>query len=96
MPRASACSRKRRPIGVISYSPLARGVLTGKYEQGATPAADTRAGRGDRRLQQAEWRPESLEHLLQALCQASGGDSVLLFMTYSHVSNIADRLMPKK
>jgi aryl-alcohol dehydrogenase-like predicted oxidoreductase len=51
----------RYELGVISYSPLARGVLTGKYEQGATPAADTRAGRGDRRLQQAEWRPESLE-----------------------------------
>jgi aryl-alcohol dehydrogenase-like predicted oxidoreductase len=51
----------RYGLGVISYSPLARGVLTGKYETGVTPASDTRAGRGDRRLQQAEWRPESLE-----------------------------------
>jgi aryl-alcohol dehydrogenase-like predicted oxidoreductase len=51
----------RYGLGVISYSPLARGVLTGKYEPGATPAADTRAGRSDRRLQQTEWRPESLE-----------------------------------
>ncbi|WP_206996402.1 aldo/keto reductase [Trinickia mobilis] len=51
----------RYGLGVISYSPLARGVLTGKYEPGAAPASDTRAGRGDRRLQQAEWRPESLE-----------------------------------
>ncbi len=51
----------RYGLGVISYSPLARGVLTGKYELGVTPASDTRAGRGDRRLQQAEWRPESLE-----------------------------------
>jgi len=48
-------------LGVISYSPLARGVLTGKYEPGAAPDADTRAGRSDRRLQQTEWRPESLE-----------------------------------
>ena len=48
-------------LGVISYSPLARGVLTGKYEPGAAPASDTRAGRGDRRLKQAEWRHESLE-----------------------------------
>lgn len=47
--------------GVISYSPLARGVLTGKYDEGATPAADTRAGRGDSRLQQTEWRAESLQ-----------------------------------
>jgi aryl-alcohol dehydrogenase-like predicted oxidoreductase len=51
----------RYGLGVISYSPLARGVLTGKYQPGATPAADTRAGRNDRRLQQTEWRPESIE-----------------------------------
>jgi aryl-alcohol dehydrogenase-like predicted oxidoreductase len=64
----------RYELGVISYSPLARGVLTGKYEQGATPAADTRAGRGDRRLQQAEWRPESLElgRLLREHAEARG------------------------
>jgi len=51
----------RYGLGVISYSPLARGVLTGKYVAGATPDPETRAGRGDRRLQQAEWRPESLD-----------------------------------
>jgi aryl-alcohol dehydrogenase-like predicted oxidoreductase len=51
----------RYGLGVISYSPLARGVLTGKYESGAAPAPDSRAGRGDTRLRQAEWRPESLE-----------------------------------
>jgi aryl-alcohol dehydrogenase-like predicted oxidoreductase len=51
----------RYGLGVISYSPLARGVLTGKYEPGATPAADSRAGRSDRRMQQTEWRPESLD-----------------------------------
>lgn len=47
-------------IGVISYSPLARGVLTGKYTPGQAPAEGTRAGRNDRRIQQTEWRPESL------------------------------------
>ncbi len=31
-------------IGQIVYSPLAQGVLTGKYKAGQTPAADTRAG----------------------------------------------------
>jgi aryl-alcohol dehydrogenase-like predicted oxidoreductase len=51
----------RYGLGVISYSPLARGVLTGKYDRRETPAADTRAGRSDRRLQQTEWRPESIE-----------------------------------
>ena len=48
-------------LGVISYSPLARGVLTGKYAPGETPPADTRAGRGDKRIAETEWRPESIE-----------------------------------
>ncbi|WP_114809558.1 aldo/keto reductase [Paraburkholderia kururiensis] len=48
-------------LGVISYSPLARGVLTAKYEPGAQPGADTRAGRQDRRLSETEWRPETIE-----------------------------------
>jgi aryl-alcohol dehydrogenase-like predicted oxidoreductase len=48
-------------VGVVSYSPLARGVLTGKYAADAAPPTDSRAGRGDRRIQQTEWRPESLE-----------------------------------
>ena len=43
-------------LGVVSYSPLARGVLSGKYAVDAPPAPDSRAGRGDRRLQQTEWR----------------------------------------
>jgi aryl-alcohol dehydrogenase-like predicted oxidoreductase len=47
-------------LGVVSYSPLARGVLTGKYAAGATPAADSRAGRKDRRILETEWRPESI------------------------------------
>jgi len=48
-------------IGVVPYSPLARGVLSGKYPVDAPPPADTRAGRGDKRIQQTEWRPESLK-----------------------------------
>ena len=48
-------------LGVVPYSPLARGVLSGKYAPDTPPPADTRAGRGDKRIQQTEWRPESLE-----------------------------------
>lgn len=48
-------------LGVFSYSPLARDVLTGKYAPGAAPAADSRAGRGDRRILEAEWRAESID-----------------------------------
>ncbi|HSW16797.1 MAG TPA: aldo/keto reductase [Ramlibacter sp.] len=47
-------------VGVVAYSPLARGVLSGKYEPGAKPAEGTRAGRGDKRIMQTEFRPESL------------------------------------
>lgn len=47
-------------LGAVTYSPLARGVLTGKYRPGAQPPADSRAARADLRLMQTEWRPESL------------------------------------
>ena len=48
-------------LGIVSYSPLARGVLTGKYRPDAAPDKDTRAGRNDKRMMQTEWRPESLK-----------------------------------
>ncbi|MEO6041206.1 MAG: aldo/keto reductase [Croceibacterium sp.] len=56
LPAAGHCG-----IGVVPYSPLARGVLSGKYDPAAPPPPDTRAGRGDPRIMQTEWRPESLE-----------------------------------
>ncbi|MGO8865419.1 MAG: aldo/keto reductase [Alphaproteobacteria bacterium] len=48
-------------LGVVPYSPLARGVLTGKYLPNAPLTPDTRAGRKDKRLMETEWRHESLE-----------------------------------
>jgi aryl-alcohol dehydrogenase-like predicted oxidoreductase len=47
-------------LGVVPYSPLARGVLTGKYEPDNPPPEGTRAARQDRRMMQSEWRRESL------------------------------------
>ena len=47
-------------LGVVSYSPLARGVLTAKYDPDAPPPADSRAGRADKRMMQTEWHPDSL------------------------------------
>ena len=47
-------------LGVFPYSPLARGVLTGKYSPDVPPPEGTRAGRNDPRMMQTEWRPESL------------------------------------
>jgi len=48
-------------LGVVPYSPLARGVLTGKYSVDAAPDKNSRAGRNDKRMMQTEWRPESLK-----------------------------------
>ena len=47
-------------LGVVPYSPLARGVLTGKYDPDIPPPAGTRGGRQDMRMMQTEWRRESL------------------------------------
>ncbi len=47
-------------LGVVPYSPLARGVLTAKYASDRPPPADSRAGRRDVRMMQTEYRPESL------------------------------------
>jgi aryl-alcohol dehydrogenase-like predicted oxidoreductase len=47
-------------IGVTPYSPIARGVLTGKYTPGQAAPGGTRAGRNDKRITQTEFRQESL------------------------------------
>jgi len=61
-------------LGVVPYSPLARGVLTGKYTPEAPPPPETRAGRADRRIMETEWRPESLAiaQTLRAHAEARG------------------------
>jgi len=46
-------------IGVFCYSPLARGVLSGKYAGSAVPE-DSRAAQQDMRIMQTEFRPETL------------------------------------
>jgi len=48
-------------LGVVPYSPLARGVLTGKYAKDAPPPEGSRLARGDARIQQTEWRSESVD-----------------------------------
>lgn len=48
-------------LGVVSYSPLARGILTAKYKPGEAFPEGSRAARSDVRLRQAELRDESLE-----------------------------------
>ena len=61
-------------LGVVPYSPLARGVLTGKYPPGLPPAEGTRAGSGDKRILETEFREESLviAQKIKARCEAKG------------------------
>jgi aryl-alcohol dehydrogenase-like predicted oxidoreductase len=61
-------------LGVVVYSPLARGVLTGKYAPGQPVPEGSRAARGDRRIQQTELREESYEvsQRLRPLAAARG------------------------
>jgi len=47
-------------IGVVPYSPIARGVLTGKYLPGNAPLPGSRGASGDDRFMQTEFRAESL------------------------------------
>jgi len=65
---------RQHGIGVVPYSPIARGVLSGKYLPGQPAAEGTRAGRGDKRILQTEFRDESLAiaQRLQAHCSAKG------------------------
>jgi len=59
-------------LGVVPYSPIARGVLTGKYAPGQAPAADTRAGRGDKRIMDTEFREESLKIAQELVTYCAG------------------------
>lgn len=46
-------------IGIASYSPIARGVLTGKYVPNAPLPEGSRGATGDKRMLETELRPES-------------------------------------
>ena len=65
-------------IGVVPYSPLARGVLTGKYGVGTAPDPASRAGRNDPRMMETEFRPESLAaaERIRAHAEAAGRSAV--------------------
>ena len=64
-------------IGVVSYSPLARGILTGKYKPGEGYPEDSRAATNDRRMVQAELRDASIDVAAQitAYCESKGVSS---------------------
>ena len=76
-------------IGVASYSPIARGVLTGKYAPGVIPD-DSRASRNDKRLMQTEFREESfaIARTLQAHAAKSGRTPVQFALAWLWANRI--------
>lgn len=62
-------------LGVVPYSPLARGVLSGKYAPDVAPEAGSRAARQDKRILETEWRVESLR-IAQQIQQYTQGRGV--------------------
>lgn len=70
---------RQHGLGIVPYSPLARGVLTGKYVPGARPPADSRAGRKETRFLETEFRAESL-----AIAQKLGKHAGKRGMSVSH------------
>jgi aryl-alcohol dehydrogenase (NADP+) len=81
-------------IGVVPYSPLARGILTGKYVAAEPPAAATRAGRNDKRMMETEFRDESMviAARIRAHAEAKGrtaiGFAVNWVLANRHVSSV--------
>jgi aryl-alcohol dehydrogenase-like predicted oxidoreductase len=76
-------------LGVASYSPIARGVLTGKYGGGSVPD-DSRAARKDKRIMQTEFRAESLAiaERLQAHAARSGRSLVQFALAWLWANRI--------
>jgi aryl-alcohol dehydrogenase (NADP+) len=61
-------------IGVVPYSPIARGVLSGKYAADGAPPPDSRAALKDERFMQTEHRAESyaIAQTLKAHAERTG------------------------
>ena len=62
---------QRHGLGTLVYSPLAGGMLTGKYKQGEEPAADTRFGRRNRAGVMGTLNDRNFE-IVNAVEQAAG------------------------
>jgi aryl-alcohol dehydrogenase-like predicted oxidoreductase len=64
-------------IGAVAYSPLARGVLTGKYRGGVIPEG-SRAARKETRIMETEFRDETIAAANRAAdhATATGRDAI--------------------
>ena len=78
-------------IGVVPYSPLARGVLTGKNPPGQLCSEGTRAGSGDKRILETEFREESLviAQKIRTRCEARSVIAMYLIAAYAHDKTVS-------
>jgi aryl-alcohol dehydrogenase (NADP+) len=74
-------------IGVVPYSPLARGILTGKYASMEQLPEGSRAARNDRRILQTELRPESIALAQEIKAHAEAGGSTASHFALNWVLN---------
>ncbi len=74
-------------VGVVPYSPLARGVLTGKYASLDALPDGSRAARKDKRLLQTELRGESLALVRQIQAHAEARGSTAAHFALKWVLN---------
>jgi aryl-alcohol dehydrogenase-like predicted oxidoreductase len=76
-------------VGVAVSSPLARGVLTGKYKPGAEPAPGSRVARNDQRMITTEYRQETmiLAQKIQEHVKGRGGMTAGQFATLWVLNN---------
>jgi aryl-alcohol dehydrogenase-like predicted oxidoreductase len=77
-------------LGVASYSPIARGVLTGKYPPGGGVPEDSRAARKDRRLMETEFREESfvIAQKLKAHAEKTGRTATQFALAWTWANQI--------
>jgi aryl-alcohol dehydrogenase-like predicted oxidoreductase len=74
-------------LGAVPYSPIARGVLSGKYQLNVTPDAASRAARKDKRMLQTEWRPESIELAMKLKAHAESRGASIVHWAVAWVLN---------
>ena len=74
-------------LGAVPYSPIARGVLTGKYRLNIAPEAGSRVARQDKRMMETEWRPESLRIAEELKTHADARGTSLIAFAVAWVLN---------
>jgi len=75
-------------LAVVPYSPIARGMLSGKYRPGVPPPEGSRAARADKEILGREWREESMVIAAAIAERASArGMTAVQFAVNWHLAN---------